>query len=311
MRYSIAALSLVSPALALPHLSLLGGGLFSGHPFLGGGFSHDGDAAADVDGSFGGGQSYGSGSAYDSGSALSNGEVPASESVAGYASQGSYSSNSASSGGSTSIGSSVSSSNIVDAYQAGSSSPATSPPFPLTTAAYGATASYATSVTLVSETSSASTSSASPTTSGQTCDSPDIIGCETSSNSSATNVEADSVGIFDFVIVGGGTAGLAVAYRLSENTYTSVAVIEAGDLVFNNKNVSDVSGYGLSFGTEIDWQYESTAQTHAGGEAQILRAGKALGGTSTINGNFEGGSYCVTWLTTRRHGIPARPSCSN
>lgn len=163
----------------------------------------------------------------------------------------------------------------------------------------------------MSETSSASTANGSSTASGQTCDSPDIIGCETSSDSSATNVEADSVGIFDFVIVGGGTAGLAVAYRLSENTYTSVAVIEAGDLVFDNKNVSDVSGYGLSFGTEIDWQYESTAQTHAGGEAQTLRAGKALGGTSTINGNFERGLNCVTWLTARRHGIPARPGCSN
>jgi len=99
-------------------------------------------------------------------------------------------------------------------------------------------------------------------------------------------VAPDSVGVYDFIICGGGTAGLVIANRLSENTDVSVAVIEAGDLVFNNKNVSDVDGYGLSFGTAIDWQYESTPQAYAGNKSQTMRAGKALGGTSTINGKY-------------------------
>ncbi|KKA20115.1 Glucose oxidase [Rasamsonia emersonii CBS 393.64] len=89
---------------------------------------------------------------------------------------------------------------------------------------------------------------------------------------------------YDYIVVGGGTSGLVVANRLSENPNVSVLVIEAGDSVYNNANVTNVNGYGLAFGTPIDWQYQSTNQTYAGNTRQTLRAGKALGGTSTING---------------------------
>lgn len=89
---------------------------------------------------------------------------------------------------------------------------------------------------------------------------------------------------YDFLVVGGGTAGLAVANRLSEMKDMKVAIIEAGDSVLNNHNVSTVQGYGLSFGTEIDWAYKTKNQSYAGGSIQTLRAGKAVGGTSTING---------------------------
>ncbi|CZR59352.1 related to choline dehydrogenase and related flavoproteins [Phialocephala subalpina] len=89
---------------------------------------------------------------------------------------------------------------------------------------------------------------------------------------------------FDYVIVGGGTSGLVIANRLSELANVTVAVIEAGASVFNNPNVTDVGGYGLAFGTDIDWAYQSTNQTYAGGAKQTLRAAKAVGGTSTING---------------------------
>ncbi|KAJ5894614.1 hypothetical protein N7495_006305 [Penicillium taxi] len=89
---------------------------------------------------------------------------------------------------------------------------------------------------------------------------------------------------YDFVIVGGGTSGLVVANRLSELKGVSVAVIEAGDSVLNSHNVSTVNGYGLTFGSDIDWAFQTENQTYAGGARQTMRAGKAIGGTSTING---------------------------
>ncbi|KAJ5298380.1 uncharacterized protein N7443_006500 [Penicillium atrosanguineum] len=89
---------------------------------------------------------------------------------------------------------------------------------------------------------------------------------------------------YDYIIVGGGTSGLVVANRLSEDRNTNVLVIEAGGSVYNNPNVTDTTGYGKAFGTDIDWAYQTVDQEYAGNYSQTVRAGKALGGTSTING---------------------------
>jgi choline dehydrogenase-like flavoprotein len=91
---------------------------------------------------------------------------------------------------------------------------------------------------------------------------------------------------FDFVIVGGGTAGLTVANRLSELPNITVAIIEAGDSVFNNPAVTDPDDFTVPLGTSIDWQYQSTSQPFAAGQQIEYHSGKALGGTSTINGTI-------------------------
>lgn len=88
----------------------------------------------------------------------------------------------------------------------------------------------------------------------------------------------------DYVIIGGGTSGLALANRLSENPAVSVLIIEAGGSVYDNPNVTNPNGYGLAFGTDIDFVFKTTNQTYGGGLVQTMRAAKALGGTSTING---------------------------
>lgn len=89
---------------------------------------------------------------------------------------------------------------------------------------------------------------------------------------------------YDYIVVGGGTSGLVVANRLSEQENINVLVIEAGGSVFNNTNVTSTSGYGKAFGTPIDWAYETINQEYGDGSPQTVRAAKALGGTSTING---------------------------
>lgn len=87
------------------------------------------------------------------------------------------------------------------------------------------------------------------------------------------------------VIVGGGTAGLTVAARLAEDTGTTVAIIEAGDVAENvNANISKVPGYGYKVSIEgLDWGFETTAQAGAGGRQLTYNRGKALGGSSATN----------------------------
>ncbi|KAI5926445.1 glucose oxidase [Camillea tinctor] len=89
---------------------------------------------------------------------------------------------------------------------------------------------------------------------------------------------------YDYVIAGAGTCGLVLANRLSEDPNVRVAVIEPGADVRNNPNVTDVGGFTTAFGTSIDWQYVTTPQPGAGNQTIAYHAGKAIGGTSTING---------------------------
>jgi choline dehydrogenase-like flavoprotein len=90
---------------------------------------------------------------------------------------------------------------------------------------------------------------------------------------------------FDFIIVGGGTAGLAVAARLSENADLKIGVLEAGPSVLGSRNEGiDIPGYyGQTLGTELDWQFKTSPQIGLGGRALPWPRGKVLGGTSALN----------------------------
>ncbi|RDW78684.1 uncharacterized protein DSM5745_05536 [Aspergillus mulundensis] len=88
---------------------------------------------------------------------------------------------------------------------------------------------------------------------------------------------------YDYIIIGGGTAGLTVANRLSEDPSLSILVIEPGEPQLNNPNVTDISRLAYTYDSPLDWAYETTEQAF-GGRRQVMRAGRALGGTSAING---------------------------
>ncbi|SPO24020.1 related to Glucose oxidase [Ustilago trichophora] len=94
---------------------------------------------------------------------------------------------------------------------------------------------------------------------------------------------------YDYVIVGGGLAGLVVANRLSANPNISVAVIEAGASGYadNQKFVVPAANlYDSSVGTQYDWQWTTSPQAGLSGRSASWPRGKVLGGSSAINGLY-------------------------
>jgi choline dehydrogenase-like flavoprotein len=60
---------------------------------------------------------------------------------------------------------------------------------------------------------------------------------------------------YDYIVIGGGLAGLTVAGRLTEDPETSVLVVEAGADDRNNPEVFDIYEFTVAFGGPLDWQY--------------------------------------------------------
>ena len=89
---------------------------------------------------------------------------------------------------------------------------------------------------------------------------------------------------FDYVVIGGGTAGLTVAARLSENTNTTVLVLEAGEDRSEDVNVLAPGLLtSLYSNPDYDWDYHTVPQKHVRNRVLAHPRGKQLGGSSAIN----------------------------
>ncbi|KAH9980477.1 alcohol oxidase [Russula compacta] len=89
---------------------------------------------------------------------------------------------------------------------------------------------------------------------------------------------------FDYIIIGGGTTGLVVAARLSEDSSLSVLVLEAGAPNLNDPTILIPAQYGRQFRKEqYDWDFFTVPQVHANGKSIHWGRGKGLGGSSAIN----------------------------
>ena len=88
---------------------------------------------------------------------------------------------------------------------------------------------------------------------------------------------------YTHIIVGGGTAGLVVAARLSENPHFRVGVLEAGPAAFNEPTINVPGRFGESLGSKYDWQFQTVEQPGLNGKRLAFNRGKVLGGSSALN----------------------------
>jgi choline dehydrogenase len=88
--------------------------------------------------------------------------------------------------------------------------------------------------------------------------------------------------MYDYVIVGAGSAGCVLAARLSEDPEVSVLLLEAGPPDVN-QNVHVPLGYLQLARTEVDWDYASAPESNCNGRRVSLPRGRVLGGSSSVN----------------------------
>ena len=91
---------------------------------------------------------------------------------------------------------------------------------------------------------------------------------------------------YDYVIVGGGSAGCALANRLSADPGTTVLVLEAGRSDYRiDPFIHMPAALPFPIGSRFyDWKYETDPEPELGGRKVYHARGKVLGGSSSING---------------------------
>ncbi|KAI8287905.1 hypothetical protein K4K60_011793 [Colletotrichum sp. SAR11_57] len=89
---------------------------------------------------------------------------------------------------------------------------------------------------------------------------------------------------YDYVIVGGGTAGSALATRLSLGLPDAqILLLEAGPSALDELRINVPGLRGSILGTNFDWNFTTVDQSGLGGRQILVNRGKVLGGSSAMN----------------------------
>jgi choline dehydrogenase len=88
--------------------------------------------------------------------------------------------------------------------------------------------------------------------------------------------------VYDYVIVGAGSAGCVLAARLSEDPSTRVLLLEAGP-PDDADEIHIPAALNLLFQSTYDWNFQTVPQEHAAGRSIYWPRGRMLGGSSSMN----------------------------
>jgi choline dehydrogenase len=98
----------------------------------------------------------------------------------------------------------------------------------------------------------------------------------------ANHAEAQAAERYDYIVIGAGSAGCALAARLSEDADKNVLVLEAGP-PDENQYIHIPAAFPNLFRTPLDWAYTTTPQEHSDDIQLYMPRGKVFGGSSSIN----------------------------
>ena len=87
---------------------------------------------------------------------------------------------------------------------------------------------------------------------------------------------------FDYIVVGAGAAGCAVANRLSEDPSVSVAILEAGPRD-SSPLIHMPAGFTKLVGQRVNWGFKTVSQKHVNNREMHYPQGRTLGGSTSIN----------------------------